>query len=483
MNFLLTTPEWAVVGIGLVLILLDLWTAPQYKHLLYYAAVALLGLVTIAVFTLPNSEPQFAFGRMYVMDALALFFKKIFLLAALAVLVMARQEKRAETPASVEYSALVLFALAGMMWAASSNDFTMLFVSVELITVTFYVLISFQRERLDSLEAGVKYLILGAMASAFMVFGIAFIFGASGSLSFEQTAVYSQTPNLNPLFQLGLALLMIGLAFKIAAVPFQFWAPDVYQGAPTPTTAFLAVGSKAAGIVLLLRVLFQAAPGVLLHWQPLIIVASGATILYGNLCAIPQRNLKRLLGYSSIANAGYLLLGVAAMSVAGTSAVLYYLAGYLFTLMAAFTVICVVMSQIDTADIGSFVGLHRRSPLLAATLAMAMISLAGIPPLAGFFGKFLILKAVVAAALVNPMWMVLLIIALVGILISIYYYMRVVKAMYWDVPLEEAPPIRPSPVIRYALYASMAGMLYVGLMPDRIMEWTRQAALVLQQTP
>jgi NADH-quinone oxidoreductase subunit N len=480
MNFLLTTPEWAVAGIGLVLILLDLWTAPQYKHLLNDAAVALLGLVTIAVFTLPDSEPQFAFGRMYVMDALALFFKKIFLLAALAVLVMARQEERADAPASVEYSALVLFALAGMMWAASSNDFTMVFVSVELITVTFYVLISFQRDRLDSLEAGVKYLILGALASAFMVFGIAFIFGASGSLSFEQTAAYSQATNLNPLFQLGMALLMIGLAFKIAAVPFQFWAPDVYQGAPTPTTAFLAVGSKAAGVVLLLRVLFQAVPGVLPHWQPLIIVASAATILYGNLCAIPQRNLKRLLGYSSIANAGYLLLGVAAMSLAGNSAVLYYLAGYLFTLMAAFTVICVVMSQINTADIDSFAGLHRRSPLLAATLAMAMISLAGIPPLAGFFGKFLILKAVVAAALVNPMWMGLLIIALVGILISIYYYMRVVKAMYWDVPLEEAPPIRPSPVIRYALYASAAGMLYVGVMPDRLMEWTRQAALVLQ---
>ncbi len=483
MNFLLTTPEWAVVGIGLVLILLDLWTAPQHKHLLNYAGVALLGLVTVAVFAIPSAAPQFAFGRMYVVDALALFFKKIFLLAALAVLVMGMQDARDTARASVEYSALVLFALAGMMWAASSNDFTMLFVSIELITVTFYVLVSFQRERVDSLEAGVKYLILGALASAFMVFGIALIFGASGSLSFEQTAAYSQAPDQNPLFQLGLALLMIGLAFKIAAVPFQFWAPDVYQGAPTPTTAFLAVGSKAAGVVLLLRVLFQAAPGVLLHWQPLIIVASGATILYGNLCAIPQRNLKRLLGYSSIANAGYLLLGVAAMSVAGTSAVLYYLAGYLFTLMAAFTVICVVMSQIDTADISSFSGLHRRSPLLAAALALAMISLAGIPPMAGFFGKFLILKAVVAAALVNPMWMGLLITALVGILISFYYYLRVVKAMYWSVPREEAQTITLSPAVRYALYTSIAGMFYVGLMPDRILEWTRQAALVLQHTP
>ena len=191
-----------------------------------------------------------------------------------------------------------------------------------------------------SLEAGVKYLILGALSSAFLVFGIALIWGTTGKLNFTDLAAVAAQFETNKLFLLGVLLVMVGLGFKIAAFPFQIWAPDVYQGAPTPTTAFLAVGSKAAGFVLLLRVLFTAVPAVTAHWANLLIVISGITILYGNLCAIPQRNIKRLLGYSSIAHAGYLLLGVAALSASGQAAVMYYLAGYLFTVLAAFTVIC-----------------------------------------------------------------------------------------------------------------------------------------------
>ena len=200
----------------------------------------------------------------------------------------------------------------------------------------------------------------------------------------------------NKIFLFGLLFVMVGLGFKIAAFPFQMWAPDVYQGAPSPTTAFLAVGSKAAGFVLLLRVLFMAVPAITAQWSNLLIIVSGITILYGNLCAIPQRNVKRLLGYSSIAHAGYMLLGVAALSAAGQSAVLYYLSGYLFTVLGAFTVICLVMRQVEGEDISRAGRANQRSPLLAATMTLAMVSLAGIPPLAGFFGKFLLLKAVIA---------------------------------------------------------------------------------------
>ena len=196
--------------------------------------------------------------------------------------------------------------------------------------------------------------------------------------------------------------MLVGLGFKIAAFPFQIWAPDVYQGAPTPVTAFLAVGSKAAGFALLLRVLFIAVPDITAQWSNLLIIISGVSILYGNLCAIPQRNLKRLLGYSSIAHAGYMLLGVAALSAAGRSAVLYYLSGYLFTVLGAFTVICLVLRQVEGEDVGALAGLHRRSPLLAATMTLAMASLAGIPPLAGFFGKFLLLKAVIEQGPAHP---------------------------------------------------------------------------------
>src|SRR2546430_2303928 len=195
-----------------------------------------------------------------------------------------------------EYYSLIVLALSGMLFAASANDFTMLFVSIELITVTFYVLTSFQRSKLLSLEAGIKYLILGALSTAFTVYGIALVYGTSGTMSFEELARKGAEPDTNPVFVLGVMLVLVGLGFKIAAFPVTIWAPDVYQGAPAPTTAFLAVGSKAAGFVLLLRVLFKAVPSVTAQWTKLLMLISGITILYGNLCAIPQRNVKRLLG-------------------------------------------------------------------------------------------------------------------------------------------------------------------------------------------
>src|SRR6185295_8089265 len=294
-----------------------------------------------------------------------------------------------------EYYALILFALSGMMFAASANDFALLFVSVELITVTFYVLTSFQRNRLASLEAGVKYLILGALSSAFLVFGIALVFGTTGKMNFSGLAAVASQFATDKIFLLGLVLVLVGLGFKIAAFPLQIWAPDVYQGSPAPATAFLAVGSKAAGFVLLLRVLFSAVPDITSKWGGFLAVVAAITILYGNLCAIPQRNLKRLLGYSSIGNAGYLLLGAVASNKSGSSAILYYLAGYLFTVLAAFTVISIITREADDEDISILAGLHQRSPLLAASLALSMISLAGIPPLAGFFGKFLLLNSVI----------------------------------------------------------------------------------------
>jgi len=231
----------------------------------------------------------------------------------------------------------------------------------------------------------------------------------------------------NRVFELGILLVLVGIGFKIAAFPVQIWAPDVYQGSPTPTTAFLAVGSKGGGFVLLLRVLFNAVPDLAGHWTRLLIAISMITILYGNLCAIPQRNLKRLLGYSSIANAGYLLMGVAALSAAGQTAVLYYLGGYLFTLLGAFLVICLVMRTVEGEDIAALAGLNQRSPLLAGTLTLAMVSLAGIPPLAGFLESFFWLKAVVEKGAADPAYYWLVAVAIFGVVISIYYYFGVIR--------------------------------------------------------
>jgi len=476
--------EISVIGLGLVLMLADLFVPAERRRFIGYAAIVALGVLLVTSLSGNGSCGQFgtAFGGMFVNDALSLFFKQLFIVAAILVLFMAAEFSDKLAAGSVaEYYSLILFALAGMLFAASSNDFTMLFVSIELITITFYVLVSFQRSKLASLEAGVKYLILGALSYSFMVFGIALIWGTTGELNFTKLAAVAPQFADSQIFLLGVLLVLVGLGFKIAAFPFQIWAPDVYQGAPTPTTAFLAIGSKAAGFVLLLRVLFTAVPSVTAHWANLLIVISGITILYGNLCAIPQRNLKRLLGYSSVAHAGYLLLGVAALNASGQAAIMYYLAGYLFTVLAGFLVIALVLRQLDTEDISGLAGLSRRSPLLAATLTIAMVSLAGIPPLAGFFGKFLLFKAVIETAQLthNHGYYCLAFTALIGVIISLYYYFGVIRAIYWSKNPEDLSPIELSAPAKAAIWACLAGIFWIGLFPNTMLNITNLAAAAL----
>jgi NADH-quinone oxidoreductase subunit N len=471
MNIFLLSHEILVLALALSVLLADLWLPAHRKRKLGYTVA--IGLGFILCFSLLKMSAgadvaQYAFGKMYVMDALGLFFKRFFLLAALAVVLMSVEfSDRFETGVA-EFYALLLFALTGMLFAASANDFALLFVSLELITVTFYVLTSFQRARLRSLEAGVKYLIIGALSTSFTVFGIALIYAVSGKLNFAEVATATAQVGGDKIFICGLLMVLVGLGFKIAAFPFQIWAPDVYQGAPAPVTAFLAIGSKAAGFVLLLRVLFTAVPTVTEHWSYLLIIISAITILYGNLCALPQRNLKRMLGYSSVAHAGYLLLGIAALSESGRSAVLYYLGGYLFTVLAGFTVICLVMRQFDNEDISHLAGLNQRSPLLAAAMTMAMVSLAGIPPLAGFFGKFLLLKSVLEQGATHPGYYYLAFIAIAGVVISLYYYFGVIRAIYWSKDAPDLSPIHSPWPIQAAIYGCVIGMLYLGIFPSSL---------------
>ncbi|HZF00550.1 MAG TPA: NADH-quinone oxidoreductase subunit N [Methylomirabilota bacterium] len=480
MNASLMTLEILVLALGVVLLLADFWMPVERKKFLaYFAAVALGGLL-LTGFSGGSFCNIFgtAFNGAFVEDAMALFFKRFFLVAAILVLFLTAEFSGKISSGISEFYSLVIFALAGMLFAASANDFAMLFVSIELITVTFYVLVSFQRGKLASLEAGVKYLIIGALSSAFMVFGIALIWGTTGKMNFTELATVAPQFETNKIFLTGILFLLAGLGFKITAVPFQIWAPDVYQGAPTPTTAFLAVGSKAAGFVLLLRVLFTAIPAVTAHWVDFLIVISGITILYGNLCALPQRNLKRLMGYSSISHAGYLLLGVAALSAGGQSALMYYLAGYVFTVVAAFIVIALVMQHLDNEDISSLAGLNQRSPLLATTLTLAMVSLAGIPPLAGFFGKFLLLKAVIQQAQTtgNHGYYCLAFTTLAGVIISFYYYFGVIRAIYWSKDAKDLSPIQLSSAAKFSIAICIAGMLWLGIFPNTILNIANEAA-------
>jgi NADH-quinone oxidoreductase subunit N len=480
---LLMSHELLVLALGLGVLLADLWLPAHAKRQLGYAAAVGLGLIlvySLVAVKIGPGEVQTAFHGMYVMDGLALFFKRFFLMAALLVMLMAVEFSDQFHTGTSEFFALTLFALLGMLCAASAGDFALLFVSLELITITFYILSSFQRGRVGSLEAGVKYLVMGALSTGFTVFGIAFVYGMSGTLNFARLAPLAASLVGNKLFLFGVVLVMVGIGFKIAAFPFQFWAPDVYQGAPSPTTAFLAVGSKAAGFVLLLRVLFTAVPDVTAQWTNLLILISGITILYGNLCAIPQRNVKRLLGYSSIAHAGYLLLGVAAFSPEGQSAVLYYLSGYLFTVLAAFSVIVVVMRHLESEDVSGFAGLHQRSPLLAAGMTLALVSLAGLPPLAGFFGKFLLLKSVIQQGAADPAYYALAFVAIIGVIISFYVYFNVIRAIYWSKDAADLSPIRASVPLQLSLCGCIAGMLWLGLFPSALLNASLEAVKYLK---
>jgi NADH-quinone oxidoreductase subunit N len=479
MNASLMSLEIAVALTGLALLLIDLWTPADRKPQLGYVAALTLGVILALSFTV-DSSTRYAFGDSFVRDSLALFFKRFFLVAAIIVMIISVEFADRIATGITEFYVISLFALCGMMLAASANDLIMLFVSLELITVSFYVLTSFQRARLKSLESGVKYLIMGAVSSAFMVYGIALIFGLAGTTNFARLADIAAAMSAKPLFLAGVLMVFIGLCFKMAAFPVQMWTPDVYQGSPTPATAFLAVGSKAAGFVLLLRVLFSAVPEITTKWGGFLAVIAALTILYGNLCAIPQRNLKRLMGYSSIGNAGYLLLGAVASNRSGSSAILYYLGGYLFTVLAAFTVVAIITRQAEDEDISILAGLNQRSPLLAASLAMAMISLAGIPPLAGFFGKFLLLKAVIERGAGDPVFMALIGVTLVGVVISFYYYLGVVRAIYWSRTVPDYSEIPISIPARVTLYACIAGMLILGLFPGGMVNAANAASAVLK---
>ncbi|MDX1951140.1 MAG: NADH-quinone oxidoreductase subunit N [Verrucomicrobiota bacterium] len=480
MNASLMILELAVIAVALGILLVDLWTPAARKVQLGYLAIAALFAILIGSFFIEAGPNRHAFGGSYTLDPLALFFKQFFIVAAIFVLLISISFADRIAVGISEFYSILLFALSGMMFAASANDFIMVFVSLELITVSFYILTSFQRSRLKSVEAGVKYLIVGGVASAFMVYGIALIFGMAQTTNFDAVFAAANKFYSKPLFIIGVVLVIAGLAFKIAAFPLQIWAPDVYQGSPAPVTAFLAVGSKSAGFVLLLRMLFSAVPEAVFDWSQVIIVIAALTILYGNLCAIPQRNLKRLLGYSSISNAGYLLLGVAAASAAGSSAVLYYLGGYLFTVIAAFTVISILTRQADDEDISIVAGLHRRSPLLAASLALAMISLAGIPPLAGFFGKFLLLKSIVERSASDSRFLVLIIITLFGVVTSFYYYLGVVRAIYWSKVVPDYSEIPLPLTARLSLYLCIAAILFLGIFPNSLVNMANAAVASLR---
>ena len=423
--------------------------------------VGVLVLLAYSFAIPPSSEPYFS--GTYRLDAFALFFKRLILFATALVLITAAEFSPRLEHSCTEHYVLILLASVGMLILGSAADFILLFVALELITLSFFILTSHHRTRLSSLEAGTKYLIMGGISTGLLVYGISYIFGTTGSTRFADVAdAIRLQSGVSTTLALGILFVLLGLGFKLATVPGHMWAPDVYQGAPLTATAFLATGSKAAGFALLLRLLFEGLLPARSIWAEMSIAVAGLTLLYGNLGGLVQRDVKRLLGYSSIAHAGYVLMGVVAMNMLGLGAILFYLAQYVISSMAGFLSMAAVARHGGGSDIDAFKGLHKREPLLAAGLGLSMLSLAGVPPLSGFFGKFLLFTAVLLNGTANPALIALAIVAAVGVVISMYFYFGIFRAVYVEQPADTSR-IEVGKPTRAAILFCIAAMLILGI--------------------
>lgn len=470
---IITAPELeiAVLVLGMAILLVEAFATKIDRRVLAFVAIAGLALVLVASFfvaTSASSNQATGFWSFYTADRLSIFFKRFALLTTIVVLIMmidyapvVRRSFPGGTPQAGlgEFFVLPIFTCAGLMYLVSAIDFVFIFVSLELVTISFYVLVSFTRRNPITLEAGTKYLVLSALSTAFLVYGIAWIFGVTGETNLQRiTEVVANPATDRGAALLGMVLILVALGFKIAAVPFQIWVPDVYQGAPTPVTAYLSVGSKAAGFVVLLRVLqpFLALP----QTQRLIVVIALLTLIYGNLAALPQANLKRLLAYSSIAHAGYLLIGVACFDV---SAIGFYLAAYLLMTLLSFAVLIIVAQQTGE-QIADFDGLAKRSPFLAFAMLIGMVSLAGVPFTAGFLGKFFIFYAAIAQH-----QSALVVVGVITVGCGFYYYLKVVRAMYWQ-SSAKVDKISVNGLSRVAISALIIATIWLGVYPQPILD-------------
>jgi NADH-quinone oxidoreductase subunit N len=473
-------PEIVLTVMGTLLMALDpvlhKRSSKAFGHLAIAALVLALG-ATVYAFT--QAGP--AFGGMIVVDGFATFFRALVIVVGiLTVLASYRFLSRQDAETSA-YHALLLFSIAGQSMMAAAGNLILVFIALEISSISSYVLTGYLREDPRSSEAALKYFLLGSFATAFFLYGVALIYGSTGSIDLlaVRAAVTGQAgPSATPLF-LGLAaaLLFVGLGFKVSAAPFQVWAPDVYQGAPTPVSAFLSTGPKAAAFAVFLRIFMTAfGPGGA-GWAPLLWFSALASMTIGNFAALRQANVKRMLAYSSIAHAGYVLVALTARSAVGASAAMFYLGAYAFMNIGAFAVVGHLSGKGERyQDIEDFGGLGQKQPLTAALFTVFLLSLIGVPLTGGFFGKFYIFKAALESHLV---WLTVL--GLLNSAVAAYYYLRVLVTMYFREPspaVEEAEPLTPG--LRTALVLSAAATLFLGIFPNWVLNFAAQSSTLVK---
>jgi NADH-quinone oxidoreductase subunit N len=443
-------PEIALLAGALLLVLLGAAAGDRLKGAIDGLALLLLAGAIALLLWLPAGR-LVAFGGSFVLDDFARFFKILALVGTAATLFMSVDFWRRENLDRFEYGILVLLASAGMMVLISARDLITLYLGLELMSLSLYVIAAFDRDNLRSSEAGLKYFVLGALSSGMLLYGASLLYGFTGTLALDGIAQAAKEPSIGLVF--GIVFLFTGFAFKVSAVPFHMWTPDVYEGAPTPVTAFFAAAPKVAAIAVFVRVSIEAFPQVVSQWQQIVIFVSIASMVLGAFAAIGQHNIKRLMAYSSIGHVGFALVGLSAGTVAGVQGVIVYMTIYLAMTLGTFAVILAMRRQGKMVEeIDELAGLSRTHPTMAFMLAALLFSLAGIPPLAGFFAKFYVFLAAIEAGLY--------VLAVIGVLASVvgaYYYLRIVKIMYMDEPKEAFEPV-PAPL---ALVLGVTGLFTI----------------------
>jgi len=476
LNITAALPEVFLAVAGMILLMLGVFRGKGGTRLVLSLTVATLALAFVMV-AVSMGRSETALGGLFIADAFGDFMKLLVLAGSSVTLVMAMRYIEREDMARFEYPVLILFATLGMLLMISANDMLSLYLGLELQSLSLYVVAAFRRDHLRSSEAGLKYFVLGALSSGMLLYGISMIYGFAGTTSFDVLAAQLGGEGAVGIGLLvGIVFLAAGLAFKISAVPFHMWTPDVYEGAPTPVTAFFATAPKVAAMALIVRVMVGPFGDLLDQWQQIIWFISIASMVLGALAAINQTNIKRLMAYSSIGHVGYALIGLAAGSELGVTGILLYLTIYIVMNLGTFAcILCMRQKDVMVERIEDLKGLSKTHPAMALALAIFMFSMAGIPPLVGFFGKFYIFLAAIEAELY--------VLAVIGVLSSVvgaFYYLRIIKLMYFDDPIESFDrPIGREMSIILAATSLLIVLLTIGIAP--VLDGSAMAAASLFQ--
>lgn len=470
-------PEILILVLAILIFVVEpFWKNEKRRNVGWLTAGGLLAVMVVSFLFGQPGEPTTTLGGMVRFDWLGFFFKMLFMFAGAATALLFMDNEKIGHRG--EAYLLLLASLLGMNLMAASADLVMLYLAIETTSIPLYVLSGFMLADTKSTESGFKYLLFGALASTIMLYGFSLIFGFTGTASLYQLADMLKAGSLAPLTAFGLlALILVGLGFKVSLVPFHFWAPDVYEGAPTPVSGFLSTASKAAGFAVLIRLFFVAFPNFAESWTPVLAILSAITMTVGNLLTLQQTNIKRLLAYSSIAHAGYAMIGVVALSQLGAASVVFYLAAYIATNLLAFGIVMAFSRVTGLEDIKDYSGLSRRSPLLGLMMLAAFLSLAGMPPFGGFVAKVFVFAAGVQGGYV---WLV--IVGIVNSIIGVYYYLNVLKFVYlYRMPGEDEEK-HPVPLTRpyaIALTVLAIGVILIGTIFAPFFSWSDVAALML----